>query len=196
MMSHFCRTTLLIAIVVIYMACNIPRLALNLAEHLNQVRSSSFKTSKKTQFHIILVSYTSWLNLLIAHSSKIHFHSLSFIKILFYNFIYFQSDQNSSPGAIEAMPFSASLAQVFFLIIIWSKSVDLCAAPCHSEQKLINNFLARVPLTKKSCYRDSHVLNSKLDKTPQYPIIFILGIAGFKHRKNCECCPVSQLIVR
>ena len=149
-MSHFCRTTLLIAIVVIYMACNIPRLALNLAEHLNQVRSSSFKTSKKTQFHIILVSYTSWLILLIAHSSKIHFHSLSFIKILFYNFIYFQSDQNSSPGAIEAMPFSASLAQVFFLIIIWSKSVDLWAAPCHTEQKLINKFLARVPLTKKS----------------------------------------------
>ena len=36
-MSHFCRTTLLIAIVVIYMACNMPRLALNLAEHLNQV---------------------------------------------------------------------------------------------------------------------------------------------------------------
>ena len=37
-MLHFCRTTLLIAIVVIYMLCNIPRLALNLAEHLNQVR--------------------------------------------------------------------------------------------------------------------------------------------------------------
>ena len=23
-----------------------------------------------------------------------------------------------------------------------------------------------------------------------------LGLEGDKHRKNCECCPVSQLIVR
>ena len=33
----FCRTSLLIAIVVIYMVCNIPRLLLNLTEYLNQV---------------------------------------------------------------------------------------------------------------------------------------------------------------
>ena len=37
-LTYFCRTSLLIAIVVIYMVCNIPRLVLNLAEHLNQVR--------------------------------------------------------------------------------------------------------------------------------------------------------------
>ena len=43
----FCRTSLLIAIVVIYMVCNVPRLLLNLAEHLNQVSLNMF------QFHII-----------------------------------------------------------------------------------------------------------------------------------------------
>ena len=40
-LKYLCRTSLLIAIVVIYMACNVPRLLLNLAEHLNKVRWKS-----------------------------------------------------------------------------------------------------------------------------------------------------------